>query len=148
MARIMDWERCPRMFCSVKGVGTVHDELAPRMNAARLKRKFNIPDRFRDPPFHGTEHIIPLTTPEEMFREGHLQKNCVGSYVTLVAEGHEYVYRVEQPVRATLAVTLKAGDWVPDELYAACNEPVDAETGQQIINALFSTRHTATQGDR
>ena len=142
MAEIMDWEKCPKMFSSVKRIQALHDELAPKMDAKRLK-KYNIPDRFSDPPFRGTEHIIPLKTPEEMFREGYLQKNCVGSHVVSVARGCEYVYRVEQPVRATLAVVFRAGSWVADEFLKACNEPVDPETRRTTFTALFRSRRVA-----
>jgi len=145
MANIVDWKKCPRTFCSVKRVRTVHDELAPRMDVLRIKEKYNIPDRFRDPPFTGTENIIPLTTPEELCREGYLQKNCLGSHVFSVLRGREYVYRVEHPVRATLAVVVRDGFWTPDQFYKACNDPVDQETKRRIFTALFSTRRPVTQ---
>ena len=139
MAEILDWEKCPRTFCSVKRVQAVHDEIAPRLDVVRLRKKYNIPDRFHDPPFQGTEHIIPLTTPEEMFREGHLQKNCVGLYVFNVMSGSEYLYRVTQPVRATLAVVIKASSWVPDQIFKACNEPIEADVRHEIFSALFQS---------
>ena len=140
MATIVDWEKCPQKFCSLKRLQAIHDELSPRMDAALLKKKYNLPDKFGEPPFPGTEHIVPIRTPEEMFREGYLQKNCVGSYVLPVAEGAEYVYRVEQPIRATLSVVLKSGAWEPSQLFKGCNVPVDPETKRQIFGELFKTR--------
>jgi len=142
MAWLVDWEKCPKTFCSVKSVATVHDELASRLDAIRLKKKYNIPDRFIDPPFPGTEHIIPLTTPEELIREGYLQKNCVGTYVFEVIHGWEYVYRVEQPVRATLAVANKWGSWVQHGIFKACNQPIEARVRRDVFRALSRSRLT------
>jgi len=142
MANRVNWEKCPKTFCSVKRVQTVHDDLAPRLDLLRLRKEYNIPDRFSDPPFLGTEHIIPLTTPEEMFREGYLQKNCVGSYVCPVAEGWEYMYRVAQPVRATLSIAFEAGAWVSREFYKACNQPIEAGMRKEILTALFRSPRT------
>jgi len=143
MAELVNWEKCPRKFHSVKRIQAVHDEIAPRMEVEKLRKRYNIPDRFHEPPFKGTEHIVPLRTPEEMFQEGHMQKNCVGSHVFSVMQGKEYVYRVEQPVRATLAVVYTAGSWVPDEFQKSCNRPVDDWMRREVFGELFRTRRSS-----
>jgi hypothetical protein len=139
MAEIVDWEKCPTTFCSLKRLRTVHDELAPRMTLSRLRERYNIPDRFADPPFSGTEHIVPLTTPEELCREGHLQKNCVGAHISSVSEGYEYIYRVEQPVRGTLSIVYNAGKWQPDQFYMACNQDVDSDIRRAVFERLYAS---------
>jgi hypothetical protein len=140
MADIVDWEKCPTTFCSLKRLRTVHDELAPRMTLSRLRQRYNIPDRFADPPFCGTEHIVPLTTPEELCREGYLQKNCVGAHMSSVSAGHEYIYRVKQPVRGTLAIVYRAGTWHPDQFYLACNQPVSETVYRDVFSRLLASQ--------
>ena len=140
MANIVDWDGCPKAFHSLNRLLTVHAELMVNMGFEVLQRKIKIPERFKDPPFAGTEDIVPLMTPADMFREGRQQRNCVGWHVIPVAEGGEYVYRVERPVRATLSVILKHGTWVPDECCLAGNKPIDPGIRQQVLSALFSSR--------
>jgi len=140
MANIVDWQRCPRKFTSLQRLQAVHDELSARMDVVLLREKYELPEKFGEPPFQGTEGIIPIATPEELCREGHVQKNCVGSYMTFALEGTQYFYRVEQPVRATLSLVLKGEVWEPDQLFKACNAPVDPETKKQIFGELLKTR--------
>ena len=75
-----------------------------------------------------------------MIREGLLQRNCVGSHVESVVQGYEYVYRVEQPVRATLSIVFREGAWEADDLLKACNQPVDIGIRRAVVGALFETR--------
>jgi hypothetical protein len=140
MANIVDWEKCPTIFCSLKRARSIHDEPASKMGLARLKKRFIIPDRFDDPPFCGTEHIVPLTTPEEVCREGQLQKNCVAAYLPHISNGDEYIYRVEQPVRGTLSIVYNAGKWKSDQFYKACNQPVADAVYRDVFSRLFASR--------
>jgi hypothetical protein len=139
MANIVDWEKCPTTFCSLKRARSIHDELASKMGLARLKKRFIIPDRFDDPPFCGTEHIVPLTTPEEVCREGQLQKNCVAAYLPHISNGDEYIYRVDQPVRGTLAIVYRAGTWQPHQFYMACNQDVDSDIRKAVFESLYAS---------
>lgn len=143
MANIVEWEDCPRRFTSLKHLQKIHDQLSPLMNAERLRRFNNIPEKFADPPFTGNANILPLMTPEEICQEGYVQRNCVGSYVLPVSDGSEFVYRVEAPVRATLSVAFKSGSWQPSQLFMARNEPVDPDLKRQIFEDLFKTRFSA-----
>jgi len=98
------------------------------------------PNRFDDPPFCGTEHIVPLTTPEEVCREGQLQKNCVAAYLPHISNGDEYIYRVDQPVRGTLAIVYRAGTWQPHQFYMACNQPVSETVYRDVFSRLLASR--------
>ncbi|OVE73934.1 hypothetical protein BVX94_02345 [bacterium B17] len=139
MARIVNWEKCPRSFCSLKRLKDVHDELVPKMDLNKLKASCNLPDEFAEPPFTGTDSIIPLTTPEEVCIEGHVQKNCVAAHVPYISRGQEYVYRVEKPVRATLSVVLRQGRWRLDQIYKACNEPVEPYLQAEVFKELCAS---------
>jgi hypothetical protein len=138
MAKVVEWARCPKAFHSLARLRRVHDELAPRMEVAKLKRMFDLPDRFNEPPFEGTADIVPLMTPEEVCREGVQQGNCVGVHAIAVVEGQEFVYRVERPVRATLSVVRNGGRWVAGQLYLARNNPVDDNVRREVFNQLFA----------
>ncbi len=137
MAKLVGWERCPRTFCSVNSVAAIHDELMPGQDMLRWRKEHNLPERFRDPPFAGTEHIIPLTTPDELIREGYLQRNCAAEYILPVFLGGKYIYRVMQPVRATLEIRREGKGWVARQFLRACNQPIENKVRREVFTALF-----------
>jgi transcriptional regulator with XRE-family HTH domain len=89
---------------------------------------------FPRPPVPGIPgQIIPLRSVIELEREGLRQKNCVGSYAGRVLAGLEYIYRVEQPERATLSLVKgRGGAWSVAELRASCNRPVRPATIEAV----------------
>jgi hypothetical protein len=95
------------------------------------------PSHFPEPPFAGTDHIQPILTPEELHQEGRLMHHCVDEYDRLVASGEVFVYRVFLPVRATLSIIFRDGNWIPDQLFLARNKPVSPATGDLLFSELF-----------
>ncbi len=89
------------------------------------------------PPFPGTRSIVPLTTLDDLIREGNEQRNCVAVYAYGVAAGRTYIYRVESPVRGTLAIRKTGSGWQPDEFRLACNAPVPADVYWAVVRQLL-----------
>lgn len=140
MAELVDWHHCPRQFCSLKRLKDVHDELAGTLTPGELAEKLQLPARFQNPPFAGTENIVPITTPDDLYIEGYQMANCVGSHAVLVATGKEYVYRVLSPVRATLSIRREEGNtWSPGEVAAIRNAPLPESLSAQVYAALFAS---------
>lgn len=96
---------------------------------------------FPTPPIPGTAEIEPITTDEELKKEGGLQANCVGTYGTLVDGGTLYIYRVLAPQRATLSIRRDAdGNWRRAELKARGNRRVRAATAKAVDQWLDQYR--------
>jgi hypothetical protein len=121
-------------FLSIDSVRAFHDlvmeesrrktEAAKRRILDKAKQKRVLKPRALPlPPIPGTKDIIPLTTKEALRAEGKEQKNCVGSYARKVRGEAIYIYRVLNPERATLAITVGPdGFWRRAELEFAGNE--------------------------
>ncbi len=83
---------------------------------------------FPDPPLPDTPEIRALRTPTDVKEEGDHQNNCVIGLLTVLAAGDAFLYRVLRPERATLLIKKRHGRWQIDEISAAGNVPVTAET--------------------
>ena len=83
---------------------------------------------FPQPPFKGTDYIIPLKTPEALYEEGKIQHNCVVSYSEQVALIRNiYIYRMLKPERCTLEIMRSSSRWTLAQLKASCNQNSSAE---------------------
>lgn len=126
-ARMYEPDRTYR-FRSMEQLRRIH----LRMIQTYIVPALELPENqvFPRPPVPGIPgEIIPLRSVVELEREGLRQKNCVASYAARVLAGLEYIYRVEQPERATLSLTKGyGGTWKVAELKASCNRPVRAST--------------------
>ena len=92
---------------------------------------------FPAPPFPGTEHIVPLTSRDQLREEGMLQSNCVGSYGPSVRSGKYYIYRVLEPERATLSIRMGPDtNWRISELKGFDNVAVGKETRNAVSQWL------------
>lgn len=60
--------------------------------------------KFPTPPVPGNEHIIPITSYEELQQEGEVMNNCVKSYAKKVRNGRSFIYKVYYPERCTLEI--------------------------------------------
>jgi hypothetical protein len=79
------------------------------------------------------QDIVPLTTKEDLRAEGKEQNNCVGSYARKVMGGTTYIYKVLNPERATVAITVGSdGFWRRAELECYCNQPVSWLTEAKV----------------
>ena len=137
MVNMAGAHHCPPQFVSLKRLNDVHNELARRLRPEVLAEKFDLPARFPDPPYAGTDSIRPIMTPDELAIEGLEMKHCVAIHAPDVALGEEFIYRVIAPVRATLSLRCSGGHWRRSELFKARNEPVPPELGEQLYDELF-----------
>lgn len=105
-----------------------------RKSLGRTRQKKVLkPQELPPPPIPGTKEIIPLTTKEALRAEGKEQNNCVGSYARKVRGGAIYIYRVLNPERATLAITVGAdGFWRRAELKCAGNQAASSLTQAKV----------------
>ena len=88
-------------------------------------------------PVPGTADIFPLLTARDLHEEGRVQHNCVGGYVSKVRSGRAYIYRILQPERATLEITMNSeGDWKIAQLKCRSNTAVSAATRQAVESWL------------
>ena len=136
MADQVEWRGCPPLFNSLKHMREVHDGLMRRVPSKPIGGY----DWFPGPPFPGTRNIRPLETAAELYREGREMKHCVGAYSSLVEKGKCYVYRVLEPVRATLSIIpLSEGRWGPHQLYGPRNQPVDEGLAKELFKKVLTS---------
>jgi len=90
---------------------------------------------FPEPPFEGTENIIPLRNRTMVTEEGREMKNCVADYSGRVQGGEVFLYRVLHPGRATAMVrkNMRGRSWYLAEISGPKNDPV----GDDIVHAIL-----------
>jgi hypothetical protein len=117
------------MRCSsIRQLKALHDEMMYHWNILRCRKFRNeYGDFFPGPPLPGNDHIIPITTAQDLWDEGQEMHHCVASLADSIMEGELFVYKVLKPQRATLSVDMSSGNPLLTELKLACNEePGDA----------------------
>ncbi len=141
MCEAVNWERCPVLFRSLEALKALHRDLGWRIAWVLRMRKGVSYKRLPLPPFPGTEWIRPLKTVEAIAREGWEQEHCAASYISLVAEGRQYLYRVLKPLRGTLAISRYTGTrrWYPSQFRQAANAPVPDTIVKSTFEALFAS---------
>lgn len=125
---------------------SLHASLVKDMKYIRLRDRYPDLIHYPPPPVPGTEIIVPITSAEELVREGHEQENCVTSYFPDIAivQTH-YVYRVFQPERCTLSLQKTDDEWHPSQLAGKQNREASKETWQ-VVNDWFAAA-TGSQQD-
>ena len=103
-------------------------------------------------PIHGSSDIIPLTTPDEIAREGFEQRNClkwesIVDYLEGIVKGYIYLYRGLSPQRFTLSVEKHGGIWVRREIRGPGNREVKSETIAKVDEWLFMTQQDPIKKD-
>jgi hypothetical protein len=139
MANQDEWRHCPKRFSSLNRLLEVHDELARRLRPLLEQRIQERPLEFPAPPFMGTRTIRPILSADELLREGDLMEHCVGSYADDVAVGQISVYRVLEPVRATLSLCRRQEGWKADQLTQSRNARVDSGLRQRLFQELLQS---------
>ncbi len=139
MGNAARWEHCPKRFFSLAGVTRLHDDLVGRMHAVFGGGQNAMPDHLPAPPFAGTDDIVPLTTVEALVQEGYEQHNCAAVRAPLVAQGRQYLYRVNRPVRGTLSVYFNGFEWIPQEFRLASNAAVPQKAWNIAFESLFKS---------
>lgn len=86
------------------------------------------------PPRAGGNGIVPILHGKDLFEEGHWMNHCAASFLDRILAGKYYIYRVEEPSRATLGLLRRrGGSWVIDDLRGRFNKPVDDNTYNRVI---------------
>lgn len=117
--RLTPNRRFPKVRC-IEHLNTQHDVLLKVF--VRERWTADLISCFPNPPIPGSEVIRPIRTPTELYREGHVQRHCVGTYAERVAKGDLYIYQVLAPERATVAIARGPdGNWRISELRLSCN---------------------------
>jgi hypothetical protein len=115
---------------SFKQLTKTHDFLVDRLG--RIDLKISDPLPFPLAPLAAWSphmELEPLQTEMDLLEEGRIQKNCVGAYGPRVQRGKLYLYRLLEPERATLAVSMgHSGKWELAEIKAYQNSEVAPET--------------------
>jgi hypothetical protein len=137
MADRADWHGCPRQFASLRRLQSLHDELTPRLET--MWQNYPLPERFPPPPFSGTTEIQPVRTPLDLVEEGKVMQHCVAIRAEQVAKGWQYVYRVLQPTRATLAIVKTGQGWMCMEMRGARNAKIPLEIQKRVSGQLLAT---------
>ncbi|MGA1531253.1 MAG: PcfJ domain-containing protein [Kiritimatiellia bacterium] len=125
----------PAPFRTARALIDRHDELAGmhRRQNIRLARNTVFPD----PPYAGHAQCQPVRTMKELLEEGLEMRHCVASYAEDVAGGSFYIYRILQPVRATLAISWQVNCWRVYELQGPGNTLVPSPVYESIVTSFF-----------
>ncbi len=132
--------------CDLEALTFRHDRLSKRMNDFN-RRLLGYENTVQDqivypaPPLSGNEVIVPILDSSSLKAESQLQQICVAAYNTEIRLGRYFVYRVLEPERATLGVTIlrmKNGQVSLriDQLKGFGNRKVSVET-EHIVLAWF-----------
>lgn len=110
-----------------------HDDAVAALN--RLNERVGCAGSsiFPDPPLPGDEAVKPITSARELRAEGIDMKHCVAIHESRITTGgNYYVYRVETPERATLALTRTCRGWTINQLQGRRNQAVSAQTRLRV----------------
>jgi hypothetical protein len=127
---------------SIEALYLLHDKWSRVLNNERSEqmiatfRADHGTNRFPLPPFPGCAEIMPVTTIEDLVREGDQMHNCVASYAERIFRGECCIYRVLAPERATLQVAMDEGTLLLRQLKAACNKD-PAESTKRFVTEWF-----------
>jgi hypothetical protein len=123
-------ERIP-VFKSVRALSAFHDRLSG------FDWSKGVVQQFPDPPFAGTETIIPVRTAEELYQESRVQQNCCAAYGELICGGDYFIYRAEIPLRVTIGIKRQGQQWQVDQIFQARNRPVPEEIAVRLSRELL-----------
>lgn len=84
------------------------------------------------PPWPGALGIEPITNGRFLQQEGHEMHHCVVAYDRLITDGRLFVYKVNQPVRATLSVRRTTKGWKFQQIAGVCNKPIDRSIRNEV----------------
>lgn len=99
-------------------LNALHDSLIDQLNRVEIS---TLDASIPRPPVAGTDTIVPITTAQDLVEESRVQHNCVATHLPRIAAKQEYVYRVLEPERCTLALKRSGPNWVLAELSGPCN---------------------------
>ena len=142
---LWDMEDCLRMLeqpfalpaCrSLDALHGHHQILAAGMGNVRISY---YPPSLPPPPFPGIAGLEPITTAAELLQESIEMEHCVVSHLVRVQAGQEAIYRVTDPVRATLSVLRFEGGWHPGQIFGRRNQVVPVDQRQRLFDHLMGS---------
>ncbi len=138
-----------RKLYSVKALERIHDDILHRLGPAALMMEWERECTFPRPPYAGTEHIVPITSPESLFREGLEMRHCAAIYAASVSLHESYLYQVLQPVRATLQIKRNAdGVWTFYQMQGKCNQAITQQIIADTLEWLWGSAASETAAPR
>jgi len=138
-----------RKIYSIRQLVRLHDYLVEHLDPEMLMREDERDYVFPTPPYAGTAAIVPLTSPEELFREGAEMHHCAAICSHRVATHLAFLYRVMKPVRATLELARDdCGRWRLSQMSGKCNEPIGQHIMDMTVAALFASPTSETAQPR
>lgn len=125
-----------------------HDLLTERMNRfnrCALDHETAVGNDvvYPPPPLPGNEVIVPILDSRTLKEESRQQQHCVAAFDNEIRLGRYFVYKILEPNRATLGVTVlktKNGHLsLPvDQLKGFQNRKVSAETEQSVLTWFYA----------
>lgn len=115
---------------SIKRLSEIHDRWTKILNrqSTYLKKDKKLPRcALKDSPA-----IKQISTINDLISEGKFMQHCVGSYTTKVLEKESYIFRVIEPERATLELTLRNNVFRVSQIKGHSNEDVSELTLQKV----------------
>lgn len=117
-------------FRKLSDIYDYHDQLVIPVNRVESE---NI--SFGPPPYLGTANLLPIENSNELEIEGRLMNHCVASYKEMVMAKQYYVFRVVQPIRATMGIRkAPGGRWIVDQIKGRWNTVIDPYIEKQIVD--------------
>jgi len=108
-----------------------------KVNKLNYKKKKEALSKFPEPPFEGSDRIVPLRTVQEQVSWSKMQKNCIRDLTHSVKTGRSYFYKIAYKNElATLEVRLKNGEFVLQELSGEGNRKVSRELYNFVKTSL------------
>jgi len=114
MAKILSIKNIPSQYrkkTSQESLQKMHDKLVDRINKHPvLKTEYE--KGFPKPDIQGNDDIVFISNVYELKKEGRELQHCVASYTEVARKGHRYFYKILEPQRGTLEITLQKNTYV------------------------------------
>jgi hypothetical protein len=133
-----------RQCVSSVSLNRLHARLINQVNRDRDNRFFRRNDSgalipLPVPPIPASDKIFPLVCQKQIVSEGREMQHCIAGYIDRVIAGSYYVYRMIQPERVTIGVTI-GGSGVPfiDDIRGKCNASPSSRVETMVRSWLLS----------
>ncbi|WP_200241893.1 PcfJ domain-containing protein [Lamprobacter modestohalophilus] len=136
-AALLELRRCDRP----SQVRRLHERLIVEQieQDGNRRRRFDASGHilaFPPAPFADTASIQAITTPDALQLETQLMRHCVASYTDRVYDGQYAVYKVLEPERLTLGLSLRYGGVALDQLKGVSNRRPSPEAQAAVEHWL------------
>lgn len=146
MERLLNLEP-HKMFDSIEEIEGYHNHLTALLRRVRLEES-GVPNIFPDPPYVGTDTIIPINTLDGLLDEEEAMLHSVTDSRHRIAEGIEYIYRVLAPVRGTLFIEKNdIGTWEFSGMLGSRSHDIDAHIASAVFRLLSNSHPNQLSAD-